>query len=242
MATGEQNKLNAIKGIARLVSCTAEERTNLANETIPKNVVVKVDNEDDVYIGDGTSSLQILPPFKPSTAGNADTADSFKEDQTIEIRGDIAGTASSKAGWTIDVTLNSTGVTAGTYGIDRDTIGNDSTTIDIPQITVDEKGRVTLITTHTFTAVNSVPDLKTMTAEEATIGILTESRLITPEILNNKIQEMIDAIPEATSDEINELFHQTTSDDSTNTSDTTDTTSTDTSSDTSSENSSETTD
>lgn len=227
MATGEQNKLNSLKGIARLVSCSAEERTNLANETIPKNVVVKVDNEDDVYIGDGTSSLQILPPFKPSTAGNADTADSFKEDQTIEIRGDIAGTASSKAGWTIDVTLNSTGVTAGTYGIDRDTIGNDSTTIDIPQITVDEKGRVTLITTHTFTAVNSVPDLKTMTAEEATIGILTESRLITPEILNNKIQEMIDAIPEATSDDINNLFIDnsdiTSETDASDTSDTTET-------------------
>ena len=227
MATGEQNKLNSLKGIARLVSCSAEERTNLANETIPKNVVVKVDNEDDVYIGDGTSSLQILPPFKPSTAGNADTADSFKEDQTIEIRGDIAGTASSKAGWTIDVTLNSTGVTAGTYGIDRDTIGNDSTTIDIPQITVDEKGRVTLITTHTFTAVNSVPDLKTMTAEEATIGILTESRLITPEILNNKIQEMIDAIPEATSDDINNLFIDNSDITSeTNASDTSDTTET----------------
>lgn len=227
MATGEQNKLNSLKGIARLVSCSADEKTNLANETIPKNVVVKVDNEDDVYIGDGTSSLQILPPFKPSTAGNADTADSFKEDQTIEIRGDIAGTASSKAGWTIDVTLNSTGVIAGTYGIDRDTIGNDSTTIDIPQITVDEKGRVTLITTHTFTAVNSVPDLKTMTAEEATIGILTESRLITPEILNNKIQEMIDAIPEASSDDIRNLFIDnsdiTSETDASDTSDTTET-------------------
>ena len=73
MATGEQNKLNAIKGIARLVSCSAEEKTNLANETIPKNVVVKVDDENDVYIGDGVSSLSILSPFKPSTAGNAET-------------------------------------------------------------------------------------------------------------------------------------------------------------------------
>ena len=198
MATGEQNKLNAIKGIARLVSCSAEEKTNLANETIPKNVVVKVDDENDVYIGDGVSSLSILSPFKPSTAGNADSANEFTENQTIELRGDIAGTASSKAGWTIDAALNETGVTAGTYGLDKDTVGNNNTIINIPQITVNEKGLVTLITTHTLQTYE-------VSADEAIEGVSVQAGVVSAATLESKINDSFTKY-EASSDDINNLF------------------------------------
>lgn len=226
MATGEQNKLNAIKGIARLVSCSAEEKTNLANETIPKNVVVKVDDENDVYIGDGVSSLSILSPFKPSTAGNADSANEFTENQTIELRGDIAGTASSKAGWTIDAALNETGVTAGTYGLDKDTVGNNNTIINIPQITVNKKGLVTLITTHTLQTVNTTTDPYEVSADEAIEGVSVQAGVVSAATLENKINNSF-AKYEASSDDINNLFIDnsdiTSETDASNTSDTTET-------------------
>lgn len=226
MATGEQNKLNAIKGIARLVSCSAEEKTNLANETIPKNVVVKVDDENDVYIGDGVSSLSILSPFKPSTAGNADSANEFTENQTIKLRGDIVGTASSKAGWTIVAALKQTGVTAGTYGLDKDTVGNNNTIINIPQITVNEKGLVTLITTHTLQTVNTTTDPYEVSADEAIEGVSVQAGVVSAATLESKINNSFTKY-EASLDDINNLFIDnqdiTSETDASDTSDTTET-------------------
>lgn len=93
--------------------------------------------------------------FHGNLKGNADTATKFKDAQSITLTGDITGTASSQAGWSITTTLSDSGVTNGTYGPTEDVNGSNGATISVPQITVDEKGRVTSIVNRTYTSVNT---------------------------------------------------------------------------------------
>ena len=51
--------------------------------------------------------------------------------------------------------LATSGVTAGSYGPTGNVTGNNGTTLAVPQITVDKYGRVTGITTRTYTSVNT---------------------------------------------------------------------------------------
>ena len=83
--------------------------------------------------------------------GNARTADEFKENKTIELEGDVTGTASSKGNWTISTTLANSGVVSGTYGQSSDISNQKTYQIVVPLITVDSKGRITNITTKTVT-------------------------------------------------------------------------------------------
>lgn len=87
-------------------------------------------------------------------------ADEFSTNQDVTLTGDVTGTASSKAGWSISTTLSDSGVTAGTYGPSTDVTGSNNTTILVPEITVDTKGRITNVTNRTYTSVNTDSDKK----------------------------------------------------------------------------------
>lgn len=115
-------------------------------------------NHDSTYLplsgGTLTGNLT-APTFHGNLKGNADTATKFKDAQSITLTGDVTGTASSQAGWSITTTLSDSGVTNGTYGPTEDVNGSNGATISVPQITVDAKGRVTSIVNRTYTSVNT---------------------------------------------------------------------------------------
>lgn len=103
---------------------------------------------------------QLVASIKPdgfhgNLKGNADTATKFASAQSITLTGDITGTASSQAGWSITTTLSNSGVTSGIYGPTGNVNGTNGATISVPQITVDAKGRVTSIVNRTYTSVNT---------------------------------------------------------------------------------------
>ena len=111
---------------------------------------------------DGVLVASIQPNgFHGDLKGNADTATKFKDAQSIALTGDVTGTASSQAGWSITTTLSDSGVTNGTYGPTEDVNGSNGATISIPQITVDAKGRVTNIVNRTYTSVNTDTNVTT---------------------------------------------------------------------------------
>lgn len=115
-------------------------------------------NHDSSYVkksGDTMTGDLTAPTFHGELNGNADTATKFKDAQSITLTGDVTGTASSQAGWSITTTLSNSGVTNGTYGPTEDVNGSNGTTISVPQITVDEKGRITNIVNRTYTSVNT---------------------------------------------------------------------------------------
>ena len=66
---------------------------------------------------------------------------------TIEGSGGTSGTTT--------YSLTESGVTAGTYGPTANVSGTNNTTINIPQITVDEYGRVTSVTNRVYTSKNT---------------------------------------------------------------------------------------
>ena len=68
--------------------------------------------------------------------------------------------------------------TAGTYGPTAAVTGSNNATIAVPQITVDEHGRVTSVTSYNFKAQNTT--YNKMSASEASAGTSTTGRLITP--------------------------------------------------------------
>lgn len=115
-------------------------------------------NHDSNYVkktGDTMTGNLTAPTFHGELDGNADTATKFKDAQSITLTGDVTGTASSQAGWSITTTLSDSGVTNGTYGPTEDVNGSNGATISVPQITVDAKGRVTSIVNRTYTSVNT---------------------------------------------------------------------------------------
>jgi hypothetical protein len=57
------------------------------------------------------------------------------------------------------ISLDTSGVTAGSYGPSSDVSGSNGTTMSVPYITVDKYGRVTSISNKTYTSVNTHPDL-----------------------------------------------------------------------------------
>ena len=105
--------------------------------------------------GSGDVTLKLPEHITARVIGKADTATEFYNNQSVTLTGDVTGTASSKAGWSVATTLANSGVTAGTYGPSANVTGNDNATISVPQIKVDAKGRVTSITNKTLTCKNT---------------------------------------------------------------------------------------
>lgn len=115
-------------------------------------------NHDSSYVkksGDTMTGDLTAPTFHGKLNGNADTATKFASAQSITLTGDVTGTASSQAGWSITTALSDSGVTNGTYGPTGNVNGSNGATISVPQITVDAKGRVTSIVNRTYTSVNT---------------------------------------------------------------------------------------
>ena len=110
-----------------------------------------------------------------SCTGNAATATQFSANKSVTLTGDVTGTASSKAGWSVATTLADSGVTAGTYGPSADVTGNNNATISVPQITVDEKGRVTSVVNKTLTCKNNTYTVnnKTLTIQKNGSNVAT---------------------------------------------------------------------
>ena len=92
-------------------------------------------------------------PLQTSVSGNAGSADEFSEAKAVTLTGDVTGTASSTAGWSVPTTLANSGVTAGSYGPDQasDTTLGFGDSVKVPKVTVDAKGRVTAAGITKFT-------------------------------------------------------------------------------------------
>jgi len=84
-------------------------------------------------------------------SGNATSANQFSSNKSVELTGDVSGSASSKAGWSITTTLSNSGVTAGSYGPSENASPAHKGTFSVPYITVDAKGRVTAASTKIIT-------------------------------------------------------------------------------------------
>lgn len=123
--------------------------------------------------GDTMTGDLTAPTFHGNLKGNADTATKFASAQSITLTGDVTGTASSQAGWSITTTLSNSGVTSGTYGPTGNVNGTNGATISVPQITVDAKGRVTSIVNRTYTSVNT----DTNTDTKVTTAAQTSSKI-----------------------------------------------------------------
>lgn len=89
--------------------------------------------------------------FSGALSGNASSATEFSANKDVTLTGDVTGTASSKAGWSVATTLANSGVTAGDYGPSEDASPSHSGTFTVPSITVDAKGRITAASTKTIT-------------------------------------------------------------------------------------------
>ena len=86
-----------------------------------------------------------------NASGNAGTATQFQDNATVELTGDVTGSASSKKGWSITTSLKNSGVTAGNYGPSANASPGHGSTFSVPYLTVDTKGRVTAASTKTIT-------------------------------------------------------------------------------------------
>ena len=65
------------------------------------------------------------------------------------------GLSSSFTNGTVTISLPNSGVTAGTYGPSADVSGTNNTTMNVPEIEVDNQGRITKITNRVYTAKNN---------------------------------------------------------------------------------------
>ena len=137
MTTALAGKANSSHGthVGDALSSTAAK----ANGTAAAGTSTKVAREDHVH------------PLQTSVSGNAGTATKFASAQSVALTGDVTGSASSQAGWSVTTTLSNSGVTAGSYGQAENASPAHQGTFSVPYITVDAKGRVTSAVTRTIT-------------------------------------------------------------------------------------------
>lgn len=104
---------------------------------------------------------------------NANLANKLRESPTITLTGDATSSVTTFDGSqnvSIPVTLSNSGVTAGSYGPTAIVNGTNGTTVNIPQITVDAKGRVTNIVNRQYTSVDNNTDINVQQTSSTTNG------------------------------------------------------------------------
>lgn len=177
-AGGELNPVYFKNGIP--VACAASSSTNRWG------IIPAVDANGDMYIGDkilfyttdaGTAGPTITATttgltlsgttsgtFSGSLSGNASTATKWKTARTLSWTGDATGSMSvdGSTDKSTALTLSSTGVTAGTYGASANKTLVHGETFNVPQFTVDAKGRLSKAVTYTFT----LPSVSSLTIKQ----------------------------------------------------------------------------
>ena len=121
-----------------------------------------------------TETKTLVAPNISGKATSASTADRLVTAVNIGLSGDATGTASFDGSKSISIAtvLASTGVTAGTYGLGSALSLSDDVTFNVPQFTVDTKGRITAAKHSTVTLPASVLNrVKTTTAKSGLIYI-----------------------------------------------------------------------
>lgn len=121
---------------------------------------------------DVDSKTLTAPNISGNFTGSASSAKKLTTAVNIGLTGDTTGTTSFDGSKSVSIatTLANSGVTAGSYGLASKTTVGDGTTFNIPNITVDAKGRVTLASNSTV----SVPAaaLNRVKTTPATSGII----------------------------------------------------------------------
>lgn len=121
---------------------------------------------------DVDSKTLTAPNISGNFTGSASSAKKLTAAVNIGLTGDTTGTTSFDGSKSVSIatTLANSGVTAGSYGLASKTTVGDGTTFNIPNITVDAKGRVTLASNSTV----SVPAaaLNRVKTTPATSGII----------------------------------------------------------------------
>ena len=150
VATTSANGLMSSTDKSKLDGIATGATKNTASSTTPKaNGTAAVGSESNYARGDH------VHPAQTTVSGNAGTATKFASAQSVTLTGDVTGSASSQAGWSVATTLANSGVTAGSYGPTANVTGTNGTTINVPQITVDAKGRVTSVVNRVYTSKDS---------------------------------------------------------------------------------------
>ena len=127
---------------------------DLTDSQVQNGDTVKLNDSGLMYFVKDQTKLKTMAAFEPYTVGsatNAATADEFSSAQSVTLTGDVTGTASSTAGWSVATTLANSGVTAGSYGPAADASPDHEAGFSVPYVTVDAKGRVTAASTKTIT-------------------------------------------------------------------------------------------
>lgn len=94
---------------------------------------------------DVSSSTLNVPNISGNFKGTASSADKLTNAVNVGLTGDASGTALFDGSRSVNIptTLTNTGVIAGTYGLGSDVAVSDDASFNVPQITVDAKGRIT---------------------------------------------------------------------------------------------------
>ena len=95
--------------------------------------------------------------------------------RNIKLTGDATGTATfnGSADASIATTLANSGVTAGSYGPTANVTGTNGTTINVPQITVDAKGRVTSVVNRVYTSKDTDTNTTYSAATQSAAGLMS---------------------------------------------------------------------
>jgi hypothetical protein len=133
----------------------------MANKIIIKRTSVqdRVPTTSDLDLGELAINTYGGRLYAKKNDGSASVID-LTENDTVSLSGDATGSGKTS----ITVTLSNTAVDAGTYG------GVTAGVVTVPRFTVDSKGRITGVTTETFSAASN---LGTMASQNANAVAIT---------------------------------------------------------------------
>ena len=169
--TNVNNRIDAVNDDLTAHKNNTDIHTSLQEKIIIQNNFNNLQSSLETHAND--TDLHLID-------GNARTADEFKENKTIELGGDVTGTASSKGNWSIST------VVSGTYGQSSDISNQKTYQITVPLITVDSKGRITNIENHVvYCEVPDNTDFVDLTSNQIIDGIKTFIKPINGDLNGN---------------------------------------------------------